>query len=197
MCNRNEIHQAENVIIEVYGIAGAGKSTYVKKNNNMVKVNVSVFLKLRVLLRLLTHDLRPLLRLTFRFRDPDRRGIVFFIFYKLNAAELLARKGKLKYIYDQGPIYNLSRLLYKSTADEWQKNQSDFELLLQRIRNAYDETVYLRCPVDIVMERILNRDKSHFAQKVETDEARSRLSKWEQSYEFIQAKLNSNVIENY
>ena len=197
MCNRNEIHQAENVIIEVYGIAGAGKSTYVKKNNNMVKVNVSVFLKLRVLLRLLTHDLRPLLRLTFRFRDPDRRGIVFFIFYKLNAAELLARKGKLKYIYDQGPIYNLSRLLYKSTADEWQKNQSDFELLLQRIRNAYDETVYLRCPVDIVMERIRNRDKSHFAQKVETDEARSRLSKWEQSYEFIQAKLNSNVIENY
>lgn len=185
------------MIIEVYGIAGAGKSTFVSKNNNLVKVNVSAFLKARVLIRLLTRDLLPFLRLSFRFNDSERRSIVFFIFYKLNAAELLGRYGKLKYIYDQGPIYNLSRLLYKSTADDWQNNRADIEMILRRIRNAYDETVYLRCPVDIVLQRIRTRDKSHFVKNVENDEARNRLSRWEQSYEFILKKLNSTVIENY
>ncbi len=185
------------MIIEVYGIAGAGKSTYVIDNSNMVKVKVSLLLKLRVLLRLLTKDLLPFLRLSIRFRDKKRRKIVFFIFYKMNAAELLGDNSKEKMIYDQGPIYNLSRLLYKSTDEEWEKNRHDIDKLLQRMKKVYDETIYLRCPVNIVLHRLHTRSKSHFAKKLDETETKKRLGRWEVSYEFIQEKLNSKVIENY
>jgi len=185
------------MIIEVYGIAGSGKSTWVKQQNGMIKVKVSLWLKIRVLLRLLARDLAPFLRLTFCFKNKDKRSIVFFIFYKLNAAELLARSKKKMLVYDQGPIYNLSRLIYKSTPDEQKNCQNQLNKLLDRIKKVYDETVYLRCPVDIVLERIHGREKYHFARIVDEQEARQRLERWESSYELIREQLNSTVIENY
>ncbi len=185
------------MIIEVYGIAGSGKSTWLKRQSGMAKVQVSAWVKLQVLLRLLTRDFLPFLRLIFRFRSNHKRSIVFFIFYKMNVAELLSRNEKKKLIYDQGPIYNLSRLLYKSSPEEQERSGREVEKLLWRIRQVYDETVYLRCPVDIVLGRIHSRDKEHFARNVEEEEARQRLGRWEQSYELIREKLQSTVIENY
>lgn len=185
------------MIVEVYGIAGSGKSTWVKRQTGMAKVRVSPWLKLRVLLRLLTRDMIPLLCLAFRFRDNLKRKIVFFIYYKLNVAELLARKENIKMIYDQGPIYNLSRLHYKSSPGEQERSSREMEKLLERIRQVYDDTVYLRCPVDIVLGRIHGRDKEHFARRVDEEEARQRLGRWEQSYEFICERLQSTIIENY
>jgi thymidylate kinase len=185
------------MIIEVYGIAGSGKSTWVKKQNGMKKVRVSLLLKIRVLIRMLTRDLIPILRLASRFRESDKHSIVFFIFYKMNAAELLARSEKQNLVYDQGPIYNLSRLHYKSSQDEQERSAREIIKLLERIRQTYDQTVYLRCPVDLVLGRIHNREKEHFARRIDEQEARQRLGRWEDSYEFIHEQLQSTVIENY
>ncbi len=185
------------MMAEIYGVAGSGKTTYVRKQNRYHAINPGFFQKNLAFVRFLFMDLPLFLRHVFLIEGYNKKKIFFVIIYKLQLAEIMKKdSSKTHRIYDQGPIYSLCRLLNKSSSAEHERIADLVDILIERIKRVFDETIYINCDDQVALQRVLNRDTSHMYKERDRESVMSDIAVWKKNFDYIHSRIDSRVIVN-
>ena len=183
------------MMVEIYGVAGSGKTTYVRKQKCYKAVKPGFLLKLRTLFFFLIFDSLFFLRYLFFFTGSNKKKILFTIIFKLRLVEILKDSSpKINRIYDQGPIYSLCRLLNKSRPEERKRAADLLDTLISRINSVFDETIYLRCDAMVALHRVLKRNTSHMYKKRDPESVMQDIALWNRNFDYIHSKIHSQVV---
>lgn len=185
------------MMAEIYGIAGSGKTTYIKNQNSYQAIKPGFSIKIWTFFLFLILDSPLFIKHVFLFDGYNKKKILFAIIYKLRMVEVMRKSSpKINHIYDQGPIYSLCRLLNKSGAMELRKTGKLVDVLISRIKSVFEETIYLRCDDHVALERVLKRNTSHTYKKRDQESVMQDIAVWKKNYDYIHSRINSQIILN-
>lgn len=177
----------KNNFYELLGLAGSGKSTameLLKKGHP----NYTFIMHDKKLGLHLINNLYMYMRIYYHSKNLDiiKLLLMFHIFlYNL-------KKGRIKdnYIFDQGPVFIISMLIY-----EVPTMKEDFYKELRKIIPFYNKIIYLEAPFEVLYKRINSRTQKHRIKNKEKSKQASFLKAHSDIYEqvlefFSKEKLN-------
>ena len=175
-------------ISEIIGLAGSGKSTTIeelrKEYSNYIyeysdkKINIYllkyIFTYLRVYIKSSTIFVKSL--------------ILFHIF--LHSIEQEEISTETTYMFDQGPIFTVCMLMY-----EIPSMSNIFITELKKILPYYRRVIYLEAPLDIISNRIKDREQQHRVKNMGKKEQEVFLKRYSEIYESVMDECMKRNIE--
>ncbi len=188
----------QNVVAEIVGPAGAGKSTLtrvLRERDESVRAGLSVWGLPPSLLAINSFLAMPKVFGLYRSRRRLRWDEVKLI-VRLNALhQLLGRESSKNYktlLLDEGTIFALVKLL--AFSGEAGRN-SRFDKWTQRVMGRWagrlDAVIWLDAPDEVLAERIRSRAKAHRVKDKSDQEIYEFLGHYRRSYESVLSELST------
>lgn len=180
------------IIIEVIGLAGAGKSTLTKAMFESIDHNLGSYrlAKARAVFRVLLAIFRalPLILMKGKTRIGLKQwywlGHFEASIYDLHRRSQIA--GKQVLILDQGPIFEfiaIKRYLLSGRYGDYLA--SVYLTLLQKFYASIDAIVYLQAPDSVLLKRVMARSSSHLLKEMSEDDQRGQMAFYRTEYNNI------------
>jgi deoxyadenosine/deoxycytidine kinase len=189
--------QAQSLLVEIVGTAGAGKTSLLQALRQSSKQIQPIF-DFGNLQSIPYYMGASLFLLPVHFNDWRNGGrytlqeIKWMI--RLQASYQIMRQQKSKNgivtVMDQGPIYTLARLLdHQCTSTKGAVFMKWWIAMLTKWANTLDIIICLDAPVDILLQRVYSRSKWHSAKAKSEQEARDMLAHMQKLYAETLASL--------
>jgi deoxyadenosine/deoxycytidine kinase len=180
------------IIIEVIGLAGAGKSTLTRAMFETIPNNLGSYrlAKARSTIRILLSIFRALPLIL--IQGKTRIGIKQWYWLGHFEASIhdLNRRSQIEgcqvLILDQGPIFEfiaIKRYLLSGRYGDYLA--SVYFKLLQKFYASIDAVVYLQAPDSVLLERVMSRHSSHLLKNMNVDEQRNQMAFYRAEYNNI------------
>jgi deoxyadenosine/deoxycytidine kinase len=188
----------QNVVAEIVGPAGAGKSTLtqvLRERDGTLRTGLSVWGLPSSLLIMNSFWALPKVFGLYRSRRRIRWDEVKLII-RLNALhQLLGRESSKNYktlLLDEGTIFALVKLLAFSD-EKGKSNRFDnwTQSLLSRWASRLDAVIWLDAPDAVLAERIRTRSKNHRVKDKTDQEIYEFLARYRRSYERVISELTT------
>ena len=190
------------LIVEVIGLAGAGKSTFARTLClESEQFTMGSYLDVRNPRHVPYMVRHTLLSLPTILRKP-RQGRWFTLRELTKVVYLDGWNRTLKsnnsdnsatIIIDQGPIYEMATL-YSFGPEELRNPRYNlwWGNLFERWAQTIDMVIWLVAPMEILIERIHSREKWHPVKESSVREMRKYLSRYQSAYEYVMSELLAN-----
>jgi len=197
--NNTATQRRPGLIIEMVGLAGAGKTTltnYLCRQNENIQIAPDIQLrKLKHFLIFFAH-LPEIINILFRFRKSNPKlswDEIKSIVYLNTWSKLLKQEAKQTgntILLDHGPIFKMATLY--AFGPEWLK-RDDFQSWWQSIYERWDTTlnivIWLYAPEPLLGERINSRDQRHAVKGKSELEVFQFLEMYDISYKHVMSKM--------
>jgi len=179
-------------VIEIYGVAGSGKSTYIYNQKKYHPVKLALIIKSILFLWSMLVNWKSLIKLKFFTKSTKKTRILLFIYYKINVVKYIKKFKKGTYIYDQGPVYSYVRLC-KNIGYEKEILKNEINEIRIVKKNTLSHTIFIKCDKKTCLKRVKIRKKDHPYKQMSITKALLDIELWETEFKKVARYLSSEI----
>lgn len=178
-------------VAEIFGVAGSGKSTFAKYNQDYEILQISLLAKVCIYTWAVLSNVNRILFSGREFKKMELLRIMCHIYYKLEVVALYKRFKTGSFLYDQGPIYHYVQLRRRMNKYQIELPEKELDHILEQIRTKLDDSIFLECDSVTSMHRVKKREKNHYFKILGRIEILEEIRSWEVEFEQVADQLSS------